>query len=295
MQFLLVPRRAVALAAAVLLHLLLLHLAGFDPTFGWRTRDFQSEMPAIINVTLIEQAGQASRQSSQLFQRAQAVQLDTESKKEAERSLSDATQTFPDAAGIELPASLALKFDLAHVRGTEVRHGQSWLTWVESDGAYTATHRWEIDGDEGLSTSSGVVSPRLTPAEFDVRGPGASSSLSPGAQDTVSMIWALAQLLRTQIDVASDLKDASGTFQFGAASEYISVTWHVRQVDDLMLPAGNFQAVLVHATSELSGAPNWDIWFAPKLQFMPVRIKHTDAKGNISDAVLSVLPQGLDR
>lgn len=231
-----------------------------------------------------------------------------------------ATQEAPATAGTghalppaRVPGSVTLDYDI---------HGKAKGLGYSAD----ARLQWQVDGarytasldisafllGSRVQTSQGRVGPQgLMPerfgdrrrstekaAHFDPDGQrirfsnnAPDAPLLPGAQDRLSVFLQLAALLRArpqsypegrhiEIQVVGTGSAEVWRFQVGASQM-------------LSLPAGEVQAVHLQRGPRQDYDSTVDIWLAPGLQHLPVRIRVTEHDGTVADQLLRQLPAGM--
>jgi len=216
-----------------------------------------------------------------------------------------AAASAPAGAVFEWPASTRLSYVLVgHYRG-EVR-GNAQVEWVRSGERYQVhldvtigpkfapllTRRMSSDGvlsAQGLSprrydelTQRAFSSPRVVTMHFDsdeiVLGNGQRRATLPGVQDTASQFVQLIWLFTTQ----PDRLRPGNTIEVPLALPRNVDRWvyDVLEEETLYTPFGAVNAV--HLKPRRVSRPGGDLtvetWFAPTLQYLPVRIRiHQDA------------------
>ena len=208
----------------------------------------------------------------------------------------------PPPPTYRFPAPVRLKFE---VRGKErgfpfFANGD--LLWQHDGAHYDARYEISIFLLGKVSqTSTGQLTPRgLEPRRFGdkrrsevaahferTKGKVTFSAntpdvpLQPGAQDNLSG-W---------IHMASLFAGASGQLPAGTQVPFLSVgprsaeTWTltVGELEKLTLPGGEVSAIHVVRTSSNANDGRADVWFAPSMDYMPVRILVTWAEDHLAD------------
>lgn len=112
--------------------------------------------------------------------------------------------------------------------------------------------------------------------------------LRPGAQDRLSVFLQLAGLLNARPEAYADGAHLSlqvaGT---GSAEEW---RFHIGPLQDVQLPAGQVSARKLTREPRHEHDSRIEIWLAPALQHLPVRIRVTEADGGQADQRLRQLP-----
>ena len=118
-----------------------------------------------------------------------------------------------------------------------------------------------------------------------------SANLEPGAQDRLSLFMQLASLL-----AGAPQRYPTGTqitLQIVSAREAESWTFRVDAAETLPLPLGPTPAVRLTRLPRQPYDQQVDLWFAPSLGYLPVRLRVTHPNGDVADQVLRRLdPQG---
>lgn len=111
-------------------------------------------------------------------------------------------------------------------------------------------------------------------------------ALQDGAQDRLSLFLQLAGLLQ-----ASPRKEGD-TLSFQVAGTGGAETWRfeVGPEETLALPVGDIAARRVVRRPRDTYDTLVEMWFAPSLQHLPVRLRLTQANGDVADQLLRALP-----
>lgn len=218
-----------------------------------------------------------------------------------------ATRTQPP---VQLPASVGLDYD---IRGKAKGLGYS----------ADARLQWQVDGPQykaeleisaflvgsRVQTSQGSIGPHgLLPLRFGDRRRGAEKAahfdharqlirfsnnapdvpLQPGAQDRLSVFLQLGALLQARPQAypegASIAVQVVGT---GGAEVW---QFQVGALQSLTLPAGTVPARHLLRTPRREYDSTVEVWLAPSLQHLPVRIRVTEHDGSLADQLLRQLP-----
>jgi len=111
-----------------------------------------------------------------------------------------------------------------------------------------------------------------------------STPLEPGAQDRLSLFMQLASLL-----AAAPQRYPTGTLitlQVVSAREAEPWTFRVDAGETLQLPLGPTPAVRLTRLPRQPYDQQVDLWFAPSLGYLPVRLRVTHPNGDVADQVL---------
>ena len=111
-----------------------------------------------------------------------------------------------------------------------------------------------------------------------------SATLEPGAQDRLSLFMQLAALLS-----GAPQRYPTGTLitlQIVSAREAEPWTFRVDAPETLQLPLGPTPAVRLTRLPRQPYDQQVDLWFAPALGYLPVRLRVTHPNGDVADQVL---------
>lgn len=210
------------------------------------------------------------------------------------------------AAGEVFPPAGELRYQVYRgERGLMV--GEARQRWEMGDGRY---HLWSVIETTGLAAlfrpvrvemeSHGNVGPDgLRPEQFLVRrngggGEGADfdweagqvrigdrspEPLGPGSQDLLSFHYQLAYL--------PDL-EGGAAFPVATGRKYERYEFDALGEEQLELPAGSFRTLHLQSL----GSSRTELWLALDQLLLPVKIRHTDKKGEIFEQVLTQMILG---
>lgn len=207
------------------------------------------------------------------------------------------------------PASALLVYDVSGKASGLNYSARATLDWRLAAGQYSARMELRVPllGSR-VQTSVGRVEPSgLLPERFADKSRSERAAhfdhtrqiirfsnnrpdapLQPGAQDRLSLFMQLAGLLRAQ----PTAYPAGRVISLPVAGTSDAETWGFRvgPTEALALPAGPLQALrLVRETREPRDS-RVDIWLAPELAYLPVRIRITRDNGDEVDQQLSQMP-----
>lgn len=159
-----------------------------------------------------------------------------------------------------------------------------------------------------VQTSSGTLGPDgLQPRQFTDRarkekrlvfdhdahlirldGSDATAPLAQGVQDRLSLFMQLSSLLAARAQAPAPGEQWSVWVAGSPAAD----TWTFRYIgnETLQLPAGRFEAWHLQRTPRYAKDQQFDLWFAPSLHFLPVRIRIQQDNGDMVDQQLSTSP-----
>lgn len=207
----------------------------------------------------------------------------------------------------DLPPSVVLPYDVTgEARGYAYR-ASGQLDWRLEGQRYEA--RMELSMlflGSRVQTSRGNVGPEgLRPERFADRrsseraahfdreagrirfsNNAAPAPLMPGAQDRLSLFLQLAGLLRARDVQAGE----SITFQVAGIGDAEPWRFEVGALETLELPAGPLQARRLSRTPRKPHDSTVEVWLAPSLGHLPVRLRVTQANGDLADQRLARLP-----
>lgn len=180
----------------------------------------------------------------------------------------------------------SLHYHLAAQNGIAVRHGESTLTFNGGTDHYVADFGWTLGDENGLARSEGKLFATLSPSAY-TDGNQLPKPMPALVQDPVSMVWMLRQILQQrEAKPALENSQSGGDFSMLLGNEVIPYHWEILQTDELMLPGGTFDGILLQSHSEVPGAPIFAVWFTPSHPHVPLRIRRTDANGRVTDHLL---------
>jgi hypothetical protein len=120
---------------------------------------------------------------------------------------------------------------------------------------------------------------------FSANSPDAP--LLKGAQDRLSVVLQLSSLL-----AADPTRFPAGTMlSFQTVSQREAQVWHflVEKEEMLQLPFGEMNAIKLNRMPRREFDQQIEIWFAPTLSYLPVRLRITNANGDFVDQLLSTV------
>lgn len=209
------------------------------------------------------------------------------------------------------PGSVNLTYDVTGKSKGISYNADARLSWQHSGTRYTA--ELEISAfllGSRVRTSTGRVGPQgLEPerfgdrrrsnekaAHFDHAGQrirysnnAPDTPLLPGAQDQLSVFLQLAALMQAR----PDAYPAGRSIQLQVAGTGNAELWTflVGPEEALTLPAGSMNTRRLTRPPRREYDNTVEIWLAPALQHLPVRIRITEHNGDVADQQLNQLPQ----
>jgi hypothetical protein len=207
------------------------------------------------------------------------------------------------------PASTRLDYAVTgRIKGIAY-NAEGRLDWTLGDGRYSARMEMKVFllGSR-VQTSTGRVGPAgLSPERFADRSRSEKAAhfdaeqnrirfsnnapdavLQPGAQDRLSLFLQIAGLLqaRPQAYVGGQ------TIEMQVAGTGDADTWRFEVGDEVMLslPAGEVRARMLRRLPRKEFDSTVEMWLAPELQHLPVRLRVTQANGDVADQQLNRMP-----
>ncbi|WP_332748874.1 DUF3108 domain-containing protein [Hydrogenophaga sp.] len=222
------------------------------------------------------------------------------------RAAPAAARALPPA---QPPASTRLDYAVTgRIKGIAY-NAEGKLDWMLADGRYSARMEMRVFllGSR-VQTSTGRVGPTgLSPerfadksrsekaAHFDTEqnrirfsNNAPDAALLPGAQDRLSLFLQIAGLLQARPQAY-----ASGqTIEMQVAGTGDADIWRFKVGDEttLALPAGEMRARQLVRLPRKEFDSTVEMWLAPDLQHLPVRLRITQSNGDVADQQLSRMP-----
>jgi hypothetical protein len=206
---------------------------------------------------------------------------------------------------VNVPGSLRLLYRIEGEIQKLTYHASGELLWLHDGKTYDA--RLEVGAfllGSRVQTSSGRITPEgLAPTRFGdkVRSEVAAHferdkgkvifsantpdvALQPGAQDQLSIFIQIASLL-----AADPARYPKGTLiEMQAVGARDSDTWSVivENEEVVQLPGGDLRALKISRAPQKDYDLNVELWLAPSLGYLPVRIRLTQKNGDFIDQQL---------
>lgn len=216
-----------------------------------------------------------------------------------------AAPSLPAAQALQnyaFPGAVRLKYDVKiEYRGIPATFSGA-LLWLQDGNTYDA--RMEISlgllgsvvqtskgqlGNHGLEPTRFSDKRRSEVAAHFERNRGIvvfsantpDAPLLPGAQDQLSMFMQLASM----VGGAPDRFPEGVQIPFQSIGPRSSESWTftVGSIETLVLPGGSVKALKLSRPPANEYAQRAEIWLAPEMAYMPVRIRLTEANGDIAD------------
>jgi hypothetical protein len=220
----------------------------------------------------------------------------------------------PAAAAVKLPpaqppASTRLLYDVTgSVKGIAYQ-AKGTLDWTVANGRYDARMEMRVMLLGSRSqTSTGRVGPSgLMPERFADKSRSEKAAhfdaaqqrirfssnapevpLQPGAQDRLSLFMQIAGLLQARPQAYA----AGQTIDMQVAGTGDAPVWRfqVGEESTLQLPAGEFKVRHLVRQPRKEFDSTVEMWLAPRLNHLPVRLRVTQSNGDVADQQLSQMP-----
>lgn len=222
----------------------------------------------------------------------------------ANSATSSSSASAPAAAAARhyvFPAPVRLKYDIKGESKGIPYFASGELLWQHDGHSYDARMEISILMFSRIQTSTGQLSGQgLQPTRFGdkVRSEVAAHfertkdkvsfsantpdvALLPGAQDQLSVFMQLAAMLAG----APGQVPSGTTLPFQAIGPRSAESWvfTVEASEKLDLPGGEVTALKLTREPAVEYGPRAEIWLAPNMDYMPVRIRLTQANGDLVD------------
>jgi len=204
---------------------------------------------------------------------------------------------------LQVPGSVRLKFAVTGQQGVSPLSGVfGELTWQQDGQAYDARlslsflfktlrtqHSAGVIGPSGIEPTRFSDTRKTEVASHFVRDQGQivfssnapSVPLMPGAQDRLSVMLQLGALLAG--DPARYPTDGAIAVQTAGPRDADLWIFKVGEEEGLQLPAGDFKARKLTRNARKPYDDTVELWLAPTLGYLPVRIKLTQSNGDFAD------------
>ncbi|MCV0441157.1 MAG: DUF3108 domain-containing protein [Hydrogenophaga sp.] len=245
---------------------------------------------------------------------AASLPTNTEPPASDEPILAATAESNTPATPVELPpaqppSSTRLQYDVSGtVKGIGYR-AQGSLDWIVANGRYDARMEMRVLLLGSRSqTSTGRIDPAgLIPERFADKSRSEKAThfdtekqrirfsnnapdvpLLPGAQDRLSLFMQLASLLQARPEAYA----AGQTVDMQVAGTGDAPVWRfeVGEESTILLPAGELRARQLVRQPRKEFDSTVEIWLAPGLEHLPVRLRITQPNGDVADQKLSHMP-----
>lgn len=221
----------------------------------------------------------------------------------ATQAANDAAANMPGSVPIRVPGSVRLTFAVTGQQGASPMQGVFGdLVWLQDGQKYDASlaltflfktlrsqHSTGAIGPTGIEPERFSDKRRTEVASHFVRDKGTvvfsnntpSVPLMAGAQDRLSIMMQLGALLAG--DPARYPAGAVIAVQTISTSDGEIWTFNVDDEEKLTLPAGDFMARRLTRNPRKPFDDKVELWIAPELDYLPVRMKLTQPNGDFAD------------
>ncbi|WP_066269838.1 DUF3108 domain-containing protein [Hydrogenophaga palleronii] len=220
-----------------------------------------------------------------------------------------ATKTAAALPPAQAPASARLPYDVTgSIKGIHYK-AQGTLDWTLADGRYDARMEMRVMLLGSRSqTSTGRVGPHgLEPERFGDKSRSEKAAhfdaaqhtirfssnapevpLLPGAQDRLSLFMQIAALLQARPQAYA----AGQTIEMQVAGTGDAPVWQfqVGEESSITVPAGEFKVRHLVRQPRKEFDSTVEMWLAPSLHHLPVRLRVTQANGDVADQQLNQMP-----
>jgi Protein of unknown function (DUF3108) len=232
---------------------------------------------------------------------------------DATLSATASPQSAPSLS-LSYPASAKLQFQATYMSKGQAQNGSGVLSWkIDGAGYELSLEASALVIFSRTEKSVGLLSSRgLAPQRYSSLRTGRSeqathfraeqgkiqfsnnrpdAELLPGAQDRISVMIQLAGLLGGP----SDRNASIGSIQMQVAGLDNAELWDFKAegLGQVQLPAGNLQTLKLSRSPRNEFDQRLEIWLAPQLSYLPVRIKLSSSANpdqDFTDLVLSKMP-----
>jgi hypothetical protein len=224
-----------------------------------------------------------------------------------------AKKRTPATAGAQPPALPPTSTQLDYAVTGRIKgiayNAEGRLDWTQADGRYSARMEMKVFllGSR-VQTSTGRVGPGgLSPERFADKSRSEKAAhfdaeqnrirfsnnapeavLLPGAQDRLSLFLQIAGLLQARPQAYT----SGQTIEMQVAGTGDADIWRFKIGDEstLVLPAGEMRVRQLVRLPRKEFDSTVEMWLAPDLQHLPVRLRVTQASGDVADQQLSRMP-----
>jgi hypothetical protein len=208
-----------------------------------------------------------------------------------------------------LPGNRWLRYDvMGQAKGLNYR-ASGEVRWQTSDGRYQADFKISAfligsrsQQSTGRLTDTGLVPERFAdksrseraahfePEQGRIRfsNNAPDAPWLPGTQDRLSVFFQLAAWLNARPDGLREGQRLSLPVAGTSGADQWQLL--VQALEPLDLPAGRWDALRVEVLPQKTFDRRTELWLAPQLDHLPVRIRLTESNGDVADLQLSALP-----
>jgi hypothetical protein len=177
---------------------------------------------------------------------------------------------------------------VARIQGTQTELGEGQLT-VERDGAhYRSELTWKMPGilqPRQRLVSEGQVAEQFVPIRYTNTVASEVVDVELGWLDPLALVWQLRAMLQNTSDLATLPVGHTWTFAVQDGAGQQQWQWQLYPDDYLRLPGRALRAVRLSSAGNGAALRGVDLWFAPEMDWLPVRIKLTQNSGVVLDVM----------
>lgn len=208
------------------------------------------------------------------------------------------------APPVQVPGPVRLRYSVTGLAKDMTYHANAQLLWKPDGARYEA--RLEVSAfliGSRVQTSAGQLTPQgLAPTRFSDKsrseqathfereknlitfsGNAPQAALQPGAQDRLSVVFQLAGMLAA--DPARYPAGSTVAVQTAGPRDATVWTFEVAGDENLRLGSGEVRAIRLVRPPRHEFDQKVELWFAPSVNYLPVRIKLTQVRGDFVDQV----------
>lgn len=204
--------------------------------------------------------------------------------------------------GVQLPPPARLSFEVTGQAKRFDYHASAELLWQHDGHGYALRQQIKAfligtrtQTSSGQVTAAGLVPQRFVDqsrreksAEFDFPAgearftpAAAPAPIAPGAQDRLSVFFQLSALLAAAPERYPQGSEIS--FTTVGSNDAERWTFCVHETETLELPLGALPALRLERLPRHAGDQQAALWLAPSLDYLPARIRLTQANGDFAD------------
>jgi Protein of unknown function (DUF3108) len=225
----------------------------------------------------------------------------------AELAKQEADNAQRKALRLQFPASGELSYNATQISGGQPKTGSGTLKWTTDGSDYqlrlessmvfvtlltqTSVGKLGAEGllperfsDKRINRSEKAAHFQRDAGRITFSGSAKSASLHPGAQDRLSVLMQLAAMAAGSADQLAQ----AGQVSLQVANTEEADTWLfvVNQAEKIQVPAGQAMALHMVRNPRKEFDSRLELWLAPGLGYLPVRILQTEANGNTLELLL---------
>ncbi len=225
----------------------------------------------------------------------------------AELAKQEADSAQRKALRLQFPASGELSYNATQVSGGQPKNGSGTLKWITDGNDYqlrlessalfvtlltqTSVGKLGAEGlqperfsDKRFNRSEKAAHFQRDVGKISFSGKQNSAPLQSGAQDRLSVLMQLAAMAAGGADQLTQ----AGQVSLQVANTEEADTWMfvVNAAEKIQVPAGQAMALHMVRNPRKEFDSRLELWLAPNLGYLPVRILQTEANGNTLELLL---------